>query len=268
MQSLGVIGGPETFAGHTTGLLRNLYPRLAEPVYFEGSSAMFSALAEGRIDAIVGASATLGEGYTVLPRMVARRGASLFILIEKMLPFNCSLLARKGVELADVRMVYGGPGSLAIAREFIATHMPGASSSVYDEPMGTARRIAEGAQDGAILGTTALARKVSLNVLAENVDGGAINGSWWVVSRYASFEPEPTILFVAGRFTDDCKLGRVVSAVGDQGYALTNVAPYASEGGLLEFDCLLRFRGAGRLKSVQEALADFDEVRLAGAIAA
>lgn len=267
MQSLGVIGGPETFAGQSARRLREFYPSLAEPVYFDSGSAMFAALQHNEVDAVVGASATLGEGYTILPRMVAKRGSLLCILIERALPFNCSLLARKGLRLAEVDVVYGGPGSIAQAREFLAARMPRASSSIYDEPFMTAHRIATGAGNEAILGTRALAERFGLEVLAEDIDGGAINASWWVVSRHPSFEPEPTVLFVAGRFADDGKLSPVIRALGDEGFELSGVSPCASGERLLEFDHLLRFRGAGRLNSVQKALATFKELRLAGAIA-
>jgi prephenate dehydratase len=265
--SLGVIGGPETFAGQSTNRLRELYPSLSEPIYFETGSAMFAALRNNELDAAVGASATLCDGYTVMPRMIVQCDSTLYVVIEELLPFNCSLLGQKGSKLADIDVIYGGSGSLSQARAFFDVHMPHTSTRIYEAPFPTALQIAQGGGKEAILGTRRFAERFSLEILAENIDGGTLNGSWWVISRLPLFEPQPTILFVAGRFSDDCQLGRLVTSVGARGFEISGVTSYASGGRLMEFDYLLRFRGAGELASVQAALANFRGTRLAGAIA-
>src|ERR1700730_10939918 len=45
--SVGTIGGPETFAGQATQMLRRLYPVLGELSYFQDASSLFSALDTG-----------------------------------------------------------------------------------------------------------------------------------------------------------------------------------------------------------------------------
>jgi prephenate dehydratase len=265
--SLGVIGGPETFAGQSTCMLRELHPTLAAATYFASGSALFTALRSGEVDAAVGASAILGDGYTIMPRMIAERDSGLYVVIEETLPFYCSLLGRKGSKLGDIRLIHGGPGSISLGRAFIKTYMPQASTAIYDEPFSTAHTIAQGDGKEAILGTRRFAQKFSLEILADNIDGGAVNGSWWVISRLPSFETNPTLVFVAGRFADDGKIGRLVKAVGAKGYELSSVSVYASGERLLEFDYLLRFRGVGQLMLVQTALVGFPSARLAGAIA-
>ena len=40
-------------------------------------------------------------------------------------------------------------------------------------------------------------------LLVDEVDGGAVNGAWWVVSTHRRFDANPTVLFMTGRFSDD-----------------------------------------------------------------
>lgn len=263
--SLGTIGGPETFAGQSSGMLRSLHPELPEPIYFESAPALFAALRNREVDAVVGAGATVGGGYTVMARMIAEVGSDLNVLIEEPLPFNCALLGRHGSTLATIRCVYGGLGSLAQARAFVTRELPHASTAIYEAPGATARTIAHGDGSLAMLGTRAFAQKWALVVLADDVDGGAVNGIWWVVSRHRRFDTNPKVLFVTGRFGDDGQLGRLASEVTMAGYSLCGATAYPSDA-LLEFDYLLRFRGTGRIDQIEQSLAGFPAVRLAGAI--
>jgi hypothetical protein len=69
----GTNGGPETFAGQATQMLRRLYPVLGEPSYFPDAPSLFSALDTGAVDTIIGAAASLGADHTSISDRLTER---------------------------------------------------------------------------------------------------------------------------------------------------------------------------------------------------
>jgi len=104
-------------------------------------------------------------------------------------------------------------------------------------------------------------------VLAEDVDGGAVNGLWWVIANRPRFAPAPTRLCVALRAGDDGRLGELTGALAQAGMVLASAWPRPTGAALVEGDYLLRFRGAAALETAQAAIARCPGARLAGALA-
>jgi prephenate dehydratase len=266
--SLGTIGGPETFAGQSTDTLRALYPQFALPVYYPTAEIMFAALSRGEVDAVVGASATIGAGYTTLDHMIATTKETLFVVAEEPLSFHSLLLGKHEATLADIKLVYLGRASIDLGRRLIADRMQNARTELYADPIATACRVAEGDGTTAILGTRRMAEKTGLSILADDIDADVLNGNWWAISTKALLVTLPERLFIAGRFADDAELGRLLSAISAAGFYLATASAYPSGGRLLEFYYLLRFRGSGPLNLIQSAIKQFPRARIAGALKA
>lgn len=263
---IGTIGGIETFAGAISQALVRVYPEFSVPTYYSTGNNMFAGLASGEVDAVIGAGATTGDGFTVMANLVGRSGSQLYVIAEELLPFNCALLGRAGAKLSDVRKYFGGPASITQAESFIAKNLPRAASAVCSDPLAVAQSVAESDGSLALLGTPSMAKRFSLQILAQNVDGGAVNGAWWVVSSLSMFAARPTILVVTSRLTDEGSMGCMANSLGNAGFSLSTVFPIVSKQRLLEFDCVMRFRGSGTLDEVQSALTRCPGARLAGAI--
>jgi prephenate dehydratase len=263
--SVGAVGGLESFAGQAAESLRGLYPNLGKPTYFANGEKLFAALADGTVDAIVGASANVG-GYTILDRMLGAPRSAFYVIAECQLPFACALLSKRGARLTDIRMVQGGPASLAQARSFLSENLPGVEIATYSEPITAAQTVAQGDGTVAIVGTLVLAERYGLDVLAANIDKGAINGNWWALSSRQVFDPTPDRLFVTGRLRRGGELAGALAALSAAGYSLDTVSTMASGRELLEFDYVMRFFGQGALADAQAAVASVAPLRFAGAI--
>lgn len=264
--SVGTIGGPETFAGVITERLQTAYPEFAAPVYFPTGPTLFAALGEGRVDAIIGAGATAGDGFTIMADLVVKHAGRWFVVAEELLPFKCALLGRPGSTLGAVRTYYGGHASIAQAAAFAAQHLPGAVGEVSNDPVATARAVASSDGGLALLGTVAMAQRFGLEVLAREVDGGSVNGVWWAVSSRPHLDPAPSTIYVLVRFSADGEAGRLACALADHGFLLAAAHTKPTRAGLLQFDGLLRFQGTGTLEAVRAAVAPFTSVKLVGSL--
>ena len=82
------------------------------------------------------------------------------------------------------------------------------------------------------------------------------------------FSDHPTRVVVAGRFSDDGRLGDLICGLVAAGYRLETVIPLGSGERLFEYDAVLRFRGAGALAAARSAVEAIPGARLAGAFIA
>jgi prephenate dehydratase len=264
--SLGVIGSSATFAGTAAAALRALYPILGEPRYYSSGQSMIDALLAGEVDAIVGAHASAAGGFTPFGDILAKPDSKLYVIAEEGIPFRCCLLARSGSLLSDIAIVHCGPASIPMAQAYLQKNMLRARCELYSNSSGTVSRLIGGDGREAMLGTRSLADQYGLEILAENIDGDGISGNWWAISTQALLAPEPTLVVVSVRASDDGQLGRVVERLAAVGYMLSTAAARPTGAQLLAFDYLLRFRGAGRLADVRTALATIAGTRIAGAL--
>lgn len=267
MLKIGTIGGNETFAGQSTDKMRRMYPFLGEPHFFASGADLFEALRERHVDAVIGAAGNLA-GDTEMVHMLLNPDSGLYVVAEAALPFGCHLLGASDATLAQVTVVHGGPASIAQAQSFLSAHLPNAVTNIYSDPLATGRSVAAGDGSEAVLGTRQLARRFGLSILAEQVDGGIVNGNWWALGNVRFFAEAPTRLVVTARWSEAEKLATMLQELASVGFALTTITGRATGRTLFETDYLLRFHGSGSLHDIEAIIAATAGARLAGAMPA
>ena len=264
---VGALGGPGTFASQAAEHLRARYPEWGEICYAPTGDELWTALAEGRLDVLVQTAETDRNGFNAVHARLAAPGAPYYVIAEAVVPYACALLGRPGTRLGDVRRVLGH-GSIQQCRQYLAEHLPRAEIVVHGEnSMAAAREVAEGDGTLAVVGTRITAELNGLVVLAADVDGGSM-ANFWALATRPCYSDLPTRVVVAGRLGGQGELGDVIGRLTDNGYRLRTV--YSRPGGqrLFEYDYVLAFSGAGERGAVEQALAAFPTLRLAGAFAA
>ena len=120
--------------------------------------------------------------------------------------------------------------------------------------------------DGSIasVGSPGIAAKFGLIELAKDIDRGSMI-NYWAVSLQARFAETPSHLVVMDRFGGDAHMSELMGALLGAGYWLAALCPRPTGRALDEYDCMLKFRGAGNLGAVRAALSRFASARLAGA---
>lgn len=267
---LGALGGPQTFSAQFAKVMLERYPEFAEIVYYPTSDEAMDAALRGAVDATCAPEQMSTTGFH--PGMQARMAAPdcpLHVAAEISYPYHCALLGKPGARLGQVRRVLGHTGSIAQSRPWIAAHLTDVEIEIVDtHSLVAARSVVDGDGSVASVGTLELARTIGLAALATDIDGGCI-GNYWAVSRAQLFSELPTRVVVAGRFGDGGpraqQLTRLIGAVAAQGYVLQTVSSRATGQALYEYDCVLRFTGAGSLAAVRAALAPSSSTRLVGA---
>jgi prephenate dehydratase len=261
------LGGPETFAGQATDALRKLYPEFSEPTYLPGGPDMWAALFDGSVDAIVGAEEVSSHGFSEINNRVATANVPLYVLAELALPFACSLLAKPGSSLQNIRHVFGGPVSFFQCEAFLKENLPKTETSIYTEPITTGDQVLAGDGSLAMLGSYRLADRMGLVELATGIDNGAY-GNWWAVSTIRWLSDKPDRLVIGGRFNENGQLGRLIESMAKVGFRPSTIYPHASGQALFEYDYVIRFLGSGTRAAVEEALTTIDNARLIGAMEA
>lgn len=178
---VGTLGSVLTFAGQATAALLDHRPDLDSPVYLPTMDAVVDAVLDGTIDLGVLTSETSRTACTdTVARMLG--GDQLFVVDEIVVPYHCALLGKPGSRLEDIRHV-GGHGSLRQCAEFLRTELPDASVEMHRlNSVAAAREVLDGDGTSAVVATEALATEFGLDVIARDVDGGAIAG-WWALAR-------------------------------------------------------------------------------------
>jgi prephenate dehydratase len=264
--TLGALGGPHTFNGQAAEAMAKRYPEFTKIVHYPTSEEAIAAALRGDVDATCAPEQTSVTGFHagMLARM-ATPGSRLYIIAETACVYHCSLLGKPGADLAQVQHVLGHDGSIAHSRVWLEAYLPNAEIEIVTTHSLVAAQTVLGG-DGSIVsvGSPGLAAKFGLAELAKDIDGGSMV-NYWAVSLQPLFRETPNRLVVAGRFGGDAQMSKLIGALLGAGYSLTAVYPRPSGRALDEYDCMLRFKGAGRLDTVRAALTCFDSARLAGA---
>jgi prephenate dehydratase len=264
---VGALGGPGTFASQAAEHLRARYPEWGELCYASTGDELWTALAEGRLDVLVQTAETDRNGFNAVHARIAAPDGPLYVIAEAVVPYACALLARPGTRLADVRRVLGH-GSIQQCRRYLDEHLPRAEIVVHGEnSMAAAREVAEGDGSLAVVGTRITAELNGLVDLATNVDDGSV-ANFWALATRPYYGDLPTRVVVAGRLSGEGELGDVIRRLTDNGYRLRTVYARPSGQHLFEYDYVLTFTGTGLLGFVEQAVARFPTLRLAGAFAA
>jgi prephenate dehydratase len=263
---LGALGGPHTFNGQAAEAMVACYPEFAAIIHYPTSDEAMAAALRGEVDATCAPEQTSLTGFHpgTLGRMVTR-GSCLYVVAEVARSYHCSLLGKPGATLAQIHHVLGHSGSIAHSRAWIEAHLPNARIEVVtSHSLAAAEAVLDGDGSIASVGSRQLAAQSGLVEIAANIDRGSMV-NYWGVSRRPLFSETPSRLAITGRFGGNMDMSELIGALLQAGYALQTVYPRATGQRLDEYDCMLRFKGSGRLKAVRAALAPFPEVRLAGA---
>jgi prephenate dehydratase len=200
----------------------------------------------------------------MLSRM-ATPGSRLHVIAEVARIYHCSLLGKPGAKLAHARHVLGHNGSIVHSRAWLDANLPNAKIEVVtSHSLVAAETVLKSNGSIVSVGSPELAAKFGLVELAKDIDGDSMV-NYWAVSLQQHFSDTPTRLVVTGRFGDNVEMSELICALLEAGYALRTVYPRASGRALDEYDCMLRFKGKGRLEVVRAALALFGSARLGGA---
>src|ERR1022692_1693476 len=108
------------------------------------------------------------EGAVTAPLDELATGTDLVIRAEIQLPVAFALLARPGIEIADIKTVGGHPQAQPQCRRWLAEHLPGAVWRPASSNAEAARQAADGEIDAALAGAFA-ADTYGLAVLARDV---------------------------------------------------------------------------------------------------
>jgi prephenate dehydratase len=134
---------------------------------------VFAAVREGRVDLGVVPIENLIEGsVNATLDELAFGPPGVHVRGEVLVPISMNLLARPGVELADVTALRSHPHALAQCREWVAAHLPGVEQHASTSTAEAAKEVAEEPQGGttsAALGTRLAAERYGLRVLAADV---------------------------------------------------------------------------------------------------
>jgi prephenate dehydratase len=263
--TLGALGGPHTFNGLAADAMAKRYPQFAKIIHYPTSAETMAAAMRGEVDATCAPEQTSVTGFHpgMLARMVAP-DSRLYVIAEVSSIYHCSLLGKPGADIAQVRRVLGHDGSIAHSRAWLDAQLPNAKVEIVTTHSEVAAQaVLSGDGSIASVGSPGLAAKFGLAELAKDVDGGsAVN--YWAVSLRPLFDQAPTRLAVTGRFTGDAQMSELIGALLGVGFSLTTVYPRPSGRALDDYDCLLRFKGRGRLDAVRAQVA-LRCARLAGA---
>jgi prephenate dehydratase len=265
--AVGTLGGPGTFAAQATEHLRAQHAWLGDVTYYAAMEEGWAALEAGAVDAIVFTAETDQTGFNEVHARVAAPGSRVYVVAEAQVPYACSLLAKPGTRLADVREVIGH-GSIRQCRAWLAAHLPDARIVTHGQnSMAAAREVAAGDGTLVVVGTRITAELNGLAELAANIDGGSL-GNWWTLALRPRYSEAPDRLIVAARCDGAGALGDLIASLTTLGHRLRTVYARPSGVRLFEYDYVLALTGAGGLAAVEAALAAFPGARLAGAFAA
>jgi prephenate dehydratase len=267
--TLGALGGPHTFNGQAAEAMVERYPEFTKIVHYSTSQETIAAALRGDVDAACAPEQSSVTGFH--PGMLARMvipSSRLYVIAETARVYHCSLLGKPGAALAQVKHVLGHDGSITHSRGWLEAHLPDAEVEIVSTNSIVAAQTVL-SSDGSIasVGSPSLAAKFGLAELAKDIDMSSMV-NYWAVSLQARCDENPNRLIVTGRFDGDRQMSELIGALVSAGYSLTTVYPRPTGRALDEYDCLLRFKGAGSLATIRAALTRFASARLAGAFAA
>jgi prephenate dehydratase len=261
---MGAIGGPHTFGGDAANEMMRIYPEFNKIVYFV--TAEEGMAFTGGNDAMCAPQQMARTGFH--PRqqhMIAAPDSKTYIICDITHVYHCSFLLKPGAKMSDVREVRGHTGSITQSRPWLEKHVPQAKIHiVHTSSHEAAREVSLGDGTIASVGTPGMAKEFGLVEAAKEIDGGS-SANYWALSPHALFADAPNRLVIAGRFADEGTIGRIIGAIGENGYHLQAVYNEPTGLRLYEYDWVLRFGGKGRLSDVKDAVGSFPGARLAGA---
>jgi prephenate dehydratase len=258
---IGTLGGPATFAGEATHRMRELYPEFGAPAYFSTMDDCWMALKTGAVDVAILGTERTGQPHHGQP--IISNG--FYVMGQLAQPLDCRLYVKPGTRRENIRKITGH-GSIHQCTSYLDRHFPSVPREMHAlNSVEAAKDVMAADGTMAVVGSRSLPKLVhGLEEIASSIDVGAIS-SWWAVTAKPLFSERPTVLVVTGCFGPDGQLGSLIAAVSEKGYRLTTAASFPVNQGVSTYDYILSFTGKGQRTDVEQAVARFGGVRLAGA---
>jgi prephenate dehydratase len=215
---VGVPGGPHTFAGSAAAEI-SARVRPLVPVWFDQTPAMVEALRRGDIDGILLRPETTATGPGTVYRLL--RGGGVQVAGEYAVPFHCLLLARPGTRTEDIKQVFGH-GALHECGRRLGELLPHAELTATERiSYESARDVAVGDGTTAVVANAHTAAELGLDVVADDIDNGAV-GVWWLLVRDAPIHgPVATVILRTADPT--ASVTAVVVALDTAGFAVRSL---------------------------------------------
>jgi prephenate dehydratase len=212
---VGVPGGPHTFAGSAAADI-SAHVRPLVPVWFDRTEAMVEALHRGDIDGILLRPETTATGPGSVYRLL--RGSAVQVAGEYVVPFRCLLLARPGARTSEIKQVFGH-GAVHECSRRLGELLPHATVTATERiSYESARDVAAGDGTTAVVANAHTAAELGLDVLADNIDNGAV-GVWWLLVRDAPIRG-PVATVVLRTSDPTASVTAVVLALDRAGFAV------------------------------------------------
>jgi prephenate dehydratase len=143
---------------------------------------MAEALSRGDVDGILLRPETTATGPGGAYRLLG--GGGVQVAGEYAVPFRCLLAARPGARMSEIKQVFGH-GALHECSRRLAELLPHAVVTATERiSYESARDVAAGDGTTAVVANAHTAAELDLDVLADDIDDGAV-GVWWLLVRDA-----------------------------------------------------------------------------------
>ncbi|MGZ4270687.1 MAG: prephenate dehydratase [Solirubrobacteraceae bacterium] len=272
---VGYLGPAGTFSEQA--LLASPLAADAEPVPLGSIHDTVMAVHDGAVDRALVPIENALEG-AVRPTLDALAGDARDVVIvgETVLPIRTCLIARAGVEVADVAVVLSHPQPLAQCAGFLRRVLPQAAVRAANSTAEAVRAVAESTEPWAALGPRAAADHYGCPVLREGVDDDPDNATRFVWLAPAGTPPaaadggafKTSLVFSGAGDASPGWLVRCLSEFAFRGVNLTRIESRPLRGRLGHYvfhvDCDGASDSAPVAGAIEALRAHCDQIRLLG----
>jgi prephenate dehydratase len=179
MKKIGYLGPRGTFSheamkkyiGETPYISRD-YPTIPD---------IFAAMQEGKLDEAIVPIENSIEGAVNATMDMMSQDNGLWIRAEVIIPVREHLLAKKGTDISDIKVVLSHPQPLGQCRRFLAEQLPDAVIKASCSTAAAAEEAAASSGDTAAIGSRAAAEVYGLEILREDIQDHDSNFTRFVV---------------------------------------------------------------------------------------
>lgn len=256
-QRVGFLGPPGTYSEEVT---KNLFGESARLTPFGSIDLAIRAVAGGEIPQCVVPIENSLEGSVNATLDTLAHEVELFISREIVMPVRHNLLAREVGR--DIRLVLSHPQALAQCRRTLSRLYPAAELRPVDSTAEAARRVAEGEQGMAAIGSRSAATLYSLALVAADIQDTSSN-----CTRFVTLQVQPLDSRLPGRWKTSivCQIDgsrpgslyHILAEFAEQEVNLTKIESRPARTGLGAYLFFLDMEGGvgeARIKAVLEAV--------------
>ena len=230
----------------------------AVPIPLQEFRDVFEEIASGRVDlGIVPVENSLEGAVTEVNDLLA--DSELSIYGEITLPISHCLLARRGTDHRDIRVVCSHPQALAQCRGYVARHK--LEARPFYDTAGAAKMLSEEKHDGmAVIAGALCADLYNLEILEENIGDHESNATrFLILSRNRSATPGDKCSIVFSIANEAGALSSIISIFSGAGINLTRIESRPERDLLGRYRFFLDLQGSDEDELVKEALMQVRE---------